>query len=157
MCRYIDVMARPISKVTRHSILQLIAYLISFTMRTSQVPSTVAGSLLALARVRLNLTQRELAARSGVAQSTIARIELGRVDPGFESVLRILASVGLEPRIHLETLDNHDQLLRERHSRRSDAERERVEERHKANVAGFKYARVIEKTNEPRTTSRSDN
>jgi len=126
-------------------------------MRTSQTTPTVAGSLLALARVRLNLTQRELAARSGVAQSTIARIELGRIDPGFESVQRILASVGLEPRIHLESLDDHDLLLLERHSRRSHVERQRVEDRHQSNVAGFKNARVIEGTSESRTRSRSDN
>ena len=126
-------------------------------MRTSQVTPTVAGSLLVLARVRLNLTQRELASRSGVAQSTIARIELGRVDPGFESVQRILASVGLEPRIHLETLDDHDQLLLERHFRRSDVERQRIEERHEANVTGFKNARVVGKADEPRTRGRSDN
>jgi predicted transcriptional regulator len=126
-------------------------------MRTSRVSSTVAGSLLALARVRLNLTQRELAARSGVAQSTIARIEMGRVDPGFESVLRILASVGLEPRIHLENLDDHDLLLLERHSKRSDVERQRVEERHTANVAAFKNARVIEKANEPGAETRRNN
>jgi predicted transcriptional regulator len=106
--------------------------------------------------MRLNLTQRELAARAGVAQSTIARIELGRIDPGFESVQRILASVGLEPRIHLESLDDHDQLLIERHSKRSDVERQRVEDRHKANVAGFKNARLIQENNEPRTRRGSD-
>jgi transcriptional regulator with XRE-family HTH domain len=117
----------------------------------------VAGSLLALARVRLNLTQRELAARSGVAQSTIARIELGRIDPGFESLQRILASVGLEPRIHLESLDNHDMLLLERHSNRNDVERRRVDNRHEANVAGFKNARVIENESEPENGSGSDN
>jgi transcriptional regulator with XRE-family HTH domain len=125
-------------------------------VRTSGLSVTVAGSLLALARVRLNLTQRELAARAGVAQSTIARIELGRIDPGFESVQRILASVGLEPRIHLESLDDHDQLLIERHSKRSDVERQRVEDRHKANVAGFKNARLIQENNEPRTRRGSD-
>jgi transcriptional regulator with XRE-family HTH domain len=126
-------------------------------VRTSQTTSTVAGSLLALARVRLNITQRELATRSGVAQSTIARIECGRVDPGFESVQRILASVGLEPRIHLEALDDHDQLLRERNSRRTDVERLRHEERHDANVTGFKNARVIEAKSGPPARSRSDN
>ena len=126
-------------------------------MRTAATSPTVAGSLLALARVQLNLTQRELAARAGVAQSTIARIELGRIDPGFESVQRILASVGLEPRIHLESLDDHDQLLIERHSKRSDVERQRVENRHRGNVAGFSNARVIEEASEPRTRSRSDN
>jgi predicted transcriptional regulator len=126
-------------------------------MRTAATSPTVAGSLLALARVQLNLTQRELAARAGVAQSTIARIELGRIDPGFESVQRILASVGLEPRIHLESLDDHDQLLIERHSKRSDVERQRVENRHRENVAGFSNARVIEEAGEPRTRSRRDN
>ncbi len=125
-------------------------------MRTSGVSSSVAGSLLKLARVRLNLTQRELAERSGVAQSTIARIELGRIDPGFESVQRILASVGLEPRIHLESLDDHDLLLLERHSKRSVNERQRVEDRHDANVAGFKKARAIKEKGEPRTRSRGD-
>jgi transcriptional regulator with XRE-family HTH domain len=101
--------------------------------------------LLALARLRLNLTQRELAIKSGVAQSTIARIERGHVDPGFESVQRILAAVGLEARIHLENLDDHDHGLLERQSRRSDTERRHVEERHEANVAAFKNARIIGK------------
>lgn len=126
-------------------------------MRVSHEVTTVAGSLLALARVRLNLTQRQLAARAGVAQSTIARIESGRVDPGFESVQRILISVGLEPRIHLENLDGHDQLLLEQHSRRNDNERQRVEERHRTNVAGFKSAREIKETEELIDGSRSDN
>jgi transcriptional regulator with XRE-family HTH domain len=117
----------------------------------------VAASLLALARIRLDLTQRELAARSGVAQSTIARIETGRVDPGFESVQRILASVGLEPRIHLEALDDHDQMLAERQSRRTDVERQRHQARHEANVEGFKSARVIEEQSGRRSRSRSDN
>jgi transcriptional regulator with XRE-family HTH domain len=126
-------------------------------VRTTGASLTVAGSLLALARVRLNLTQRELAARSGVAQSTIARIELGRIDPGFESVQRILAAVGLEPRIHLESLDDHDLLLVERHSKRSGNERQRIDDRHAANVAGFKNSRVIEAANEPVTRSRRDN
>ena len=111
-------------------------------MRATETSSTVAGSLLALARVRLHLTQRELAARAGVAQSTIARIELGRIEPGFESVQRILAAVGLEPRIHLESLDDHDQSLIERHSMHSDVERQRVEDRHRANVVGFENARI---------------
>lgn len=125
-------------------------------MRTSQVTPTVAGSLLALARARLNLTQRELALRSGVAQSTIARIELGRVDPGFVSVQRILASVGLEPGVHPETPDDHDPLLLERHFGRREVERQRVEERHNANGSGFKSARVVGKVDESRARGRSD-
>jgi predicted transcriptional regulator len=104
---------------------------------------TVASSLLRLARVRLQLTQRQLAEKSGVPQSTIARIECGRIDPGFESVLRILATVGLEPRIHLEVLDTHDLVLAQRHQNRSDEKREQMESRHQDNLKMFRNARVV--------------
>lgn len=105
--------------------------------------STVAGSLLRLARVRLELTQRQLAEKAGVPQSTIARIEGGRTDPGFESVMRILATVGLEPRIHLESLDTHDLVLAQRHQNRSKEKREQMESRHQDNIEMFRNARVV--------------
>jgi transcriptional regulator with XRE-family HTH domain len=41
---------------------------------------TVAGSLLKIARFDLGMSQRELADRAGVAQSTIARIESSRAE-----------------------------------------------------------------------------
>ena len=104
---------------------------------------TVAGSLLRLARVRLELTQRQLAEKAGVPQSTIARIEGGRTDPGFQSVLRILATVGLEPRIHLESLDTHDLVLAQRHGNRSQEKREKMESRHQDNLEIFRNARVV--------------
>ncbi|MFH0978789.1 MAG: CBS domain-containing protein [Candidatus Woesearchaeota archaeon] len=40
-------------------------------------------------RRRLNLTQQELANRSGVSQSLIAKIESGRVDPTYTNAVRI--------------------------------------------------------------------
>lgn len=67
--------------------------------------TTVAGDLLTKARIEVGLSQRELAHKAGVAQSTVARIESGRTDPGFEMVRRILAAVGLEPLIRLRGID----------------------------------------------------
>ena len=63
--------------------------------------TTAAGDLLTKARIETGLSQRELAHKAGVAHSTVARIESGRTDPGFEMVRRILAAVGLEPLIRL--------------------------------------------------------
>ena len=63
--------------------------------------TTLAGDVLTKARIETGLSQRELALKAGVAQSTVARIESGRTDPGFEMVRKILAAVGLEPLILL--------------------------------------------------------
>jgi len=46
------------------------------------------------ARRRAGLTQRELAARTGVTQASIARIESGSVSPRADTVERILAACG---------------------------------------------------------------
>ena len=53
-----------------------------------------AARILAGARRRAGLTQRELAVRSGVPGSTIARIETGSVDPRFGTLQRLLESCG---------------------------------------------------------------
>ena len=99
--------------------------------------TTVAGGLLTSARVRSGLSQRELAARAGVAQSTIARIESGHADPAFTTIMRILSAVGLEMRIRLEPVDDHDLVLHAMDELRSPKERERVAARHERNVAKF--------------------
>ena len=53
-----------------------------------------AESLLRDARHRAGLTQRELARRTGVAQSTIARIEGGLADPRVQTLERLLIACG---------------------------------------------------------------
>jgi transcriptional regulator with XRE-family HTH domain len=53
-----------------------------------------AGSTLKGARTRAALTQRELAARTGVAQPTIARIESGRADPRISTLDLLLSACG---------------------------------------------------------------
>jgi transcriptional regulator with XRE-family HTH domain len=59
---------------------------------------SMAGRMLRDARRRANLTQRELAAKSGIPQETIARIERGRADPRVNTLDRLLAGCefGLE-------------------------------------------------------------
>jgi len=64
---------------------------------------SMAGRVLRYARSRAKLTQRELAARTGIPQETIARIERGRVDPRLTTLDRLLEGCGfgleLEPRL----------------------------------------------------------
>lgn len=77
-------------------------------MKTS---SGWGSAILRVARARLGLTQRELAAAAGVPQSSIAKIESGTRSPSFETVDRILQSVGLELRVRIEPRDDHDHVL----------------------------------------------
>jgi len=53
-----------------------------------------ATLLLKTARRRAGLTQRELARRTGMPQSSIARIETGHTDPRVETLSRLLAGCG---------------------------------------------------------------
>lgn len=54
------------------------------------------GRRLAWARRRAGLTQRQLAARSGVPQPTIARIEATRTTPRLDTMERLLAACGYQ-------------------------------------------------------------
>lgn len=48
------------------------------------------------ARRRRGLSQRALAARTGVRQGSISLIESGKVDPGISKVVQLARAVGLE-------------------------------------------------------------
>ena len=63
------------------------------------------------ARRRAGLTQRELARRAGTSQSAIARYERARAVPDLETLFRIVRACGLDLRIRLEPLDDHDDAL----------------------------------------------
>ena len=54
------------------------------------------GERLAVARSAAGLTQRELAARAGVPQSTVARIESGVLDPRVGTVEKLLRACDKE-------------------------------------------------------------
>jgi transcriptional regulator with XRE-family HTH domain len=59
---------------------------------------SMAGRMVRYARRRASMTQRQLAAKSGMPQETIARIERGRVDPRVGTLDRLLEACefGLE-------------------------------------------------------------
>ena len=59
---------------------------------------SMAGRMVREARRRANLTQRQLSAKAGIPQETIARIERGRVDPRTTTLDRLLEACeyGLE-------------------------------------------------------------
>ncbi len=71
----------------------------------------VPGALIKLARLKRNLSQRQLAELAGVRQPTIAEIESGRRQPSWPLLCKILAGADLEPRVQLEPYDNHDDIL----------------------------------------------
>ncbi|NJD10993.1 MAG: helix-turn-helix transcriptional regulator [Gemmatimonadetes bacterium] len=59
-----------------------------------------AATLVREARARAGLTQRELARRSGTAQSVVARIEGEQTSPGADTLARLLAAAGWD--LHAE-------------------------------------------------------
>jgi len=74
---------------------------------------TSTAELIRTARLQRGLSQRALAARACVEQSTIARIENGDADPTFSTVARLLDAAGFicqppsrsyphSPRLHSE-------------------------------------------------------
>jgi len=56
----------------------------------------LSADLLREARLRANLTQRELARRVGRPQSSIARWESGAMRPSFETLRELLRACGLD-------------------------------------------------------------
>lgn len=62
------------------------------------------AELVREARIRRNLTQRELARGAGVPQPTIAEIEAARREPSLSLVSRIVESVGFGIRVELTPL-----------------------------------------------------
>jgi transcriptional regulator with XRE-family HTH domain len=55
------------------------------------------GEKLRQARVRANLTQTDVADRSGVHQAYVSKLERGRVNLTFSLLERVCAVVGVEP------------------------------------------------------------
>jgi ribosome-binding protein aMBF1 (putative translation factor) len=51
------------------------------------------------ARVKKNLTQKNLADRLGIAQSALARFESGRANPTFSTLQKFLKSLSLKIKI----------------------------------------------------------
>jgi len=69
------------------------------------------GLLIAEARKRAGLTQRELGDRLGSHQSVVARWETGRARPDFNTVQRAVRAAGFELGFCLHPADDHDLTL----------------------------------------------
>ena len=68
----------------------------SSTRRQQQFDSQKAGRLLKSARLKAQLTLRELAARASTSHSTLAAYEQGRKAPGVDVYIRILNACGVD-------------------------------------------------------------
>jgi transcriptional regulator with XRE-family HTH domain len=65
-----------------------------------------APDILRLARRRAGLTQQELGERLGKPRSTIARWELGEMEPSYDAVMRAIGACGLELTFGLANADH---------------------------------------------------
>ncbi len=72
---------------------------------------TLAAGLLRLARDKADMTQADLASAAGVSQQAISAYETGRKEPTLPTLQRLLSAAGLEMRIRLEPIDDHDRTL----------------------------------------------
>lgn len=66
------------------------------------------GDLVREARRRAGLTQRELAARAGTTQSSIARLETAQTNPSFDLVVRLIKLCGFRLDVFLDPYDDSD-------------------------------------------------
>jgi transcriptional regulator with XRE-family HTH domain len=86
-------------------------------------PHMTGGQFVREARRRARLTQRQLAARTGLSQPTIARIEAGDVAPSLERIIEVVRAAGFDLEIHVVGLDEDALALAEQNLRRSPDER----------------------------------
>ncbi|MGQ9425216.1 helix-turn-helix domain-containing protein [Gilvimarinus sp. F26214L] len=73
----------------------------NFSLASDQQVHDELCHRLRQARLNAELTQKELAERSGVALNTIGRLELGKISPTLASIIAILRALGL-----IEQLDS---------------------------------------------------
>ncbi len=101
---------------------------------------TVAGSLILQARLRAELSQRELSGRAATAQSTIAAYERGHKQPTLETLMRLLHAAGFDLRMRLEPHDDHDETLAAWRETLAGEDRDRYQHDEAEIVAGLKAA-----------------
>ncbi len=73
------------------------------------------GALVRLIRLGLSMTQRQLAKRAGMPQSTVARIEKGNIRPNEDTLRRIFAAMECDLAfIPMPRFESVEMLLRKR-------------------------------------------
>ncbi|MFZ0769266.1 MAG: helix-turn-helix transcriptional regulator [Acidimicrobiales bacterium] len=83
----------------------------------------MSGDLIKEARLRAALTQTELGARLGKAQSVIARWERGDVLPSLEIVRDVVRACGLDLSFFMSKIDDSNVTIIDEHLRMTPAER----------------------------------
>lgn len=83
----------------------------------------VSGDLIKEARLRAGLTQVELGARLGKAQSVIARWERDDVSPSLETLREVVRACGLDLAFFMSKLDDSNVTIIDQHLRMTPAER----------------------------------
>ena len=73
--------------------------------------SSWAANLIKLARYESGLSQRALARKAGTSQAAIATYEAGKRSPTLDTLARIVRAAGLDLRIRMEPLDDHDEWM----------------------------------------------
>jgi transcriptional regulator with XRE-family HTH domain len=82
-----------------------------------------SSALLQLARLKSDMSQRELADRAGVPVTMISAYERDQRQPTLATLLRLLRAAGFDLRLHLAAFDAHDEVLAGLEAGRSEAER----------------------------------
>ena len=90
---------------------------------TEPLPSPSAA-LLQLARLKANMSQRDLAERAGVPVTMISAYERDQRQPTLATLLRLLHAAGFDLRLHLAAHDPHDEVLAKLEAGRSETERQ---------------------------------
>ena len=83
----------------------------------------ISGDLIREARLRCGLTQSELGARLGKAQSAIARWERGVVVPSLETLRQVVRACDLDLTFHLSKFDDSNVTIIDQHLRMTSAQR----------------------------------
>lgn len=100
-----------------------------------------AAWILRHARKRAGLTQRDLAAKAGVPQSYVARVESSTVDPTVSSLSRLLRACGTTLEAMPGTGEGVDRTVMKRLRRLSSAERLALAAADAAGLAALDEAR----------------
>jgi transcriptional regulator with XRE-family HTH domain len=82
-----------------------------------------SSALLQLARLKADMSQRELAERAGVPVTMISAYERDQRQPTLSTLLRLLRAAGFDLRLHLAAYDTHDEILAGLEAGRSESER----------------------------------
>ena len=83
----------------------------------------ISGDLIKEARLRADLTQTELGARLGKAQSVIARWERDDVSPSLETLRVVVRACGLDLTFSMSKFDESNVTIIDQHLRMTPVER----------------------------------